>query len=80
MPKYVEKMEAAWMKELRACGGEASRCATLIETLSRMVSTTVAATSGGDEAYVDKICMGIEKYIQECALLQIKEIKRLIKD
>ena len=80
MTKYVEKMEAAWLKELHSSGGESTRCSNLIEALCRMISTTVAATSGGDEAYVDKICMGIESYIHKGALFQIVEIKRLIKE
>lgn len=80
MSNNIDKLEAAWLKELQSCHGDAKRCARLVEFLCRMVGTTVAATSGGSEAYVDKICMGVENVIREVALIQIKEIKRLIKD
>lgn len=80
MYKHIEDMEAAWRKELQLCCGDAKRSARLVEFLCRMIGTTVAATSVGDEAYVDRVCMGIESYIHETAILSIGEIKRLIKD
>ena len=76
MYKHIEDMEDAWRKELQSCHNDAQRCAILLEFLCRMVGTTVAATSIGDEAYVDKVCMGIESYIRETAILSIGEIKR----
>ena len=78
MSKHIDKLRTAWLKELTAANGDSERCADLVDNLCRMLGTTVAVTSIGDKGFVDKVCMGIEGYIHEIALLQIAEIKRQI--